>query len=377
MFIHLAPQCERIAAFALRGIALLDTVPARGVYWADNQPKGINKMMKRIFPVLCAAILLAGCGAQAAVESSAPEQTATAESTVESTATTEAAAEGTTLTFTDDLDREVTVPVQPQRVAVLLGSYTDVWCLAGGQDTLVAAADDAWTDFDLGLGDDVANLGSLMEPNMEELIVAQPDLVIASSNTTSNVELLPSLEELGVPVIYFGVNSFTDYLEMLDVCTQITGHTENYQTYGLDVQAQVDAAKAQNDGSAPTVLLLRSASTSCKVKNSKGTVLGEILADLGAVNIADSDESLLEDLSMERIIADDPDYIFVVFQGSDQEAAQKTLDAALTSNPAWDTLSAVQNGNFYIMEKELYHLKPNARWGEAYQKVADILYPAA
>lgn len=334
-------------------------------------------MMKRIFPVLCAAILLAGCGAQTAVESSAPEQTATAESTVASTATTEAAAEGTTLTFTDDLDREVTVPVQPQRVAVLLGSYTDVWCLAGGQDTLVAAADDAWTDFDLGLGDDVANLGSLMEPNMEELIAAQPDLVIASSNTTSNVELLPSLEELGVPVIYFGVNSFTDYLEMLDVCTQITGHTENYQTYGLDVQAQVDAAKAQNDGSAPTVLLLRSASTSCKVKNSKGTVLGEILADLGAVNIADSDESLLEDLSMERIIADDPDYIFVVFQGSDQEAARKTLDAALTSNPAWDTLSAVQNGNFYIMEKELYHLKPNARWGEAYQKVADILYPAA
>ena len=136
-------------------------------------------------------------------------------------------------------------------------------------------------------------------------------------------------------------------------------------------------AKEQNDGSAPTVLLLRSASTSCKVKNSKGTVLGEILADLGAVNIADSDTGLLEDLSMERIIADDPDYIFVVFQGSDQEAAQKTLDAALTSNPAWDTLSAVQNGNFYIMEKELYHLKPNARWGEAYQKVADILYPAA
>lgn len=333
-------------------------------------------MMKRIFPALCAALLLAGCGAQTAVESTSTAPAATAETSAESTATPEAT-DGTTLTFTDDLDREVTVPVQPQRVAVLLGSYADVWCLAGGQDTLVAAADDAWTDFDLNLGDEVANLGSLMEPNLEELIAAQPDLVIASSNTTSNVELLPSLEDLGVPVIYFGVNSFNDYLEMLDVCTQITGQTQNYQTYGLDVQAQVEKAKEQDDGSAPTVLLLRSASTSCKVKNSKGTVLGEILADLGAVNIADSDTSLLEDLSMERIIADDPDYIFVVFQGSDQDAAQKTLDAALTSNPAWDTLSAVQNGNFYLMEKELYHLKPNARWGEAYQKVADILYPAA
>ena len=333
-------------------------------------------MMKRIFPALCAALLLAGCGAQTAVESTSTAPAATAETSAESTATPEAT-DGTTLTFTDDLDREVTVPVQPQRVAVLLGSYADVWCLAGGQDTLVAAADDAWTDFDLNLGDEVANLGSLMEPNLEELIAAQPDLVIASSNTTSNVELLPSLEDLGVPVIYFGVNSFNDYLEMLDVCTQITGQTQNYQTDGLDVQAQVEKAKEQDDGSAPTVLLLRSASTSCKVKNSKGTVLGEILADLGAVNIADSDTSLLEDLSMERIIADDPDYIFVVFQGSDQDAAQKTLDAALTSNPAWDTLSAVQNGNFYLMEKELYHLKPNARWGEAYQKVADILYPAA
>lgn len=333
-------------------------------------------MMKRIFPALCAALLLAGCGAQTAVESTSTAPAATAETSAESTATPEAT-DGTTLTFTDDLDREVTVPVQPQRVAVLLGSYADVWCLAGGQDTLVAAADDAWTDFDLNLGDEVANLGSLMEPNLEELIAAQPDLVITSSNTTSNVELLPSLEDLGVPVIYFGVNSFNDYLEMLDVCTQITGQTQNYQTYGLDVQAQVEKAKEQDDGSAPTVLLLRSASTSCKVKNSKGTVLGEILADLGAVNIADSDTSLLEDLSMERIIADDPDYIFVVFQGSDQDAAQKTLDAALTSNPAWDTLSAVQNGNFYLMEKELYHLKPNARWGEAYQKVADILYPAA
>ena len=330
-------------------------------------------MMNRIFPVLCAALLLTGCGASTVAESSAPAPgSATAES---APASPETAA--TTLTFTDDLDREVTVPATPERVAVLLGSYADVWCLAGGQDSLVAAANDAWTDFDLPLGDGVANLGSLLEPNLEALIAAEPDLVIASSNTTSNVELLPALEELGVPTAYFSVNNFDDYLHMLYVCTELTGRPENYQTCGLDVQNQVDEARARSDGSAPTVLLLRSASTSCKVKNSQGTVLGEILADLGAVNIADQDESLLEDLSLERILADDPDYIFVVFQGSDEAAAQKTLEAALTSNPAWDTLTAVQEGRLYLMEKELFHLKPNARWGEAYEKVADILYPAA
>lgn len=324
--------------------------------------------MRRLFAALLTALLLAGCATVTTVERTTP-------GTAPQPVTAETAA--TPLTVTDALGRQVTLPLQPRRVAVLLGSYADVWCLAGGADSLVAAADDAWEDFDLPLGEAVANLGSLQEPNLEELIAAQPDLVIASSNTTSQVELRPSLEGLGLPTVYFGVNRFEDYLAMLEVCTRITGHPENYQTYGLDVQAQVEAAKARTDGSAPTVLLLRSASTSCKVKNSKGTVLGEILADLGAVNIADSDTGLLEDLSMERILADDPDYIFVVFQGSDQAAAQKTLEAALTANPAWETLTAVQNGRYYLMEKELYHLKPNARWGEAYRKVADILYPGA
>lgn len=58
---------------------------------------------------------------------------------------------GDTVTFTDDLGREVTSPAGPQRVAALIGSFADVWCLAGGRDTLVATADDAWTSFDLGL----------------------------------------------------------------------------------------------------------------------------------------------------------------------------------------------------------------------------------
>ena len=36
-----------------------------------------------------------------------------------------------------------------------------------------------------------------------------------------------------------------------------------------------------------------------------------------------------------------------------------------------------KNGRYFLLEKELYNLKPNARWGEAYQKLADILYGKA
>lgn len=319
--------------------------------------------MKRLFCLLAAALLLTSCASAASVSTSVPDSSVSAVSTTEVDA----------VTFTDDLDREVTVE-NPERVAILLGSYADVWSLAGGKDTIVAAADDTWKDFDLELNDSVANLGSLLEPSMETLISSEPDFIIASSNTKADLELQDTLEALDIPVAYFGVNTFDEYLHMLDICTQITGQRENYQTYGLDVQRQVEDAKAKADGSAPTVLFLRAGGNGVKVKNSEGTVLGAMLSDLGAVNIADSDSTLLEELSMEQIMADDPQFIFVVYQGSDQAAAQKVMEQTLTSNPAWNTLTAVQQGRYFVMDKALYHLKPNARWGEAYEQLADILY---
>ena len=282
---------------------------------------------------------------------------------------------GAQTSFTDDLGRDVTVSAPPQRVAALIGSFADVWCLAGGRDTLVAAADDAWTSFDLGLGEDVAGLGAIKSPSLETLLAAEPDLVLASVNTAADLELMDVLEGAGIPVAYFDVQGFDDYLNMLDICTALTGARENYQRYGLAVRSEIDAAVARADGSAPGVLVIRATGVSCKVKASEGNVLGEMLADLGCVNVADSDSSLLEDLSLEAIIAAEPDYIFAVLQGSDPADAMATLEQTLLSNPAWSSLRAVREGRFFTLEHELYNLKPNARWGEAYEKLADILYP--
>ena len=70
----------------------------------------------------------------------------------------------------------------------------------------------------------------------------------------------------------------------------------------------------------------------------------------------------------------EPDYIFCVLQGSDPGPAMDTLEQTLLKNPAWNSLEAVREGRFYTLEHELYNLKPNARWGEAYEKLAGILY---
>ena len=55
------------------------------------------------------------------------------------------------VTFSDDRGREITLG-NVEKAAALIGSFADVWCLAGGKDTIVAAADDTWTQFGGGGG---------------------------------------------------------------------------------------------------------------------------------------------------------------------------------------------------------------------------------
>ena len=316
-------------------------------------------------------LLLAGCGAA----SSGPASSAGGASA----AATVPADSGAACTFTDDLGREVTLEAAPRRVAALTGSYADIWCTAGGRDTLVASASDAWTDFDLGLGEEVANIGGAMGVSVEELLAAAPDLVLASTNIPSNQEMLPALEAAGVDVAFFSVDTFEDYLRMLEVCTGLTGSPEAYQTYGEAVAEEIEAARARaaaalEEQGPEKVLYIRAAASVVKPKGSSGTVLGEMLADLGCINIADQDQSLLEDLSMEAILAADPDKILIVLQGADPEPAKAQLEGEVLSNPAWQQLTAVREGRVYYMDKDLYHLKPNARWGEAYDHLVEILY---
>ena len=286
------------------------------------------------------------------------------------------AAEAKEITFIDDLGREVTVN-EPQRVAPLLGSYADIWDLAGGE--IVATADDAWDDFDLQLSEDTINLGMTKEISLEKLFEADPDFVIASTNTKGNLELMDTLEMAQIPVAYFDVSDFDDYLRVLEICTQITGREELYKQNGLDIQQRIENVKAEfqahvgKEGKVPTVLCLRASSTLIAAKNSKGNVLGAMLKGIGCENIADNEESLIETLSMEQIMIQDPDYIFIAQFGDDAEGVKANLDNFINENPAWSGLTAVKEGRVYLMEKALYTLKPNDRWAEAYEGLEEIL----
>lgn len=308
--------------------------------------------MKRVISLcLLLALLLCGCGAPAG----------------------DTQVEG--YTFTDDLGRAVTVE-STERVAALLGSYADIWMLAGG--TVCAAADDAWDDFKLPLSEDTVNLGGTKDLSLEALLASAPTFVLASTNTPQHLEWESALQGAGITVAYFDVSSFDDYLRMLKTCTELTGNTESYAQYGEEVAAVVEEVTSRSRKAmaedAATVLVLRASASSIRAKNSEGNVLGELLRDMGCRNIADSDSNLLENLSVESIYLQNPDHIFIVQVGDNAEGMKENLNRFFAENPLWLELDAVKNDKVHYMDKRLFNLKPNAYWGESYTQLEEILF---
>lgn len=329
-------------------------------------------MKRKILSILLAGCLfISGCGASADVVTEETTLETVTEDSVEETSETIS----TEITFTDDLGRNITVD-QPQRVAALLGSFAQIWMLSGGE--VVATADDAWDDLALDLSEDTVNLGNTKQLSLEQLLAADPDFILASTNTRQNVEWQETLDATGIPTAYFDISDFDDYLRLLSICTDITGRKDLYEENGTNVEKQIEDVIAQSEArlegkEAPTVLSMVASSSNIFAKNSEGNVLGEMLKSLGCVNIADSDNMILENLSIEHIIESDPDYIFFVQRGDNTEGMKEYVQRTLMEQPAWAELTAVKNGNVYFMEKNLYNLKPNHRWGEAYQGLEDIL----
>lgn len=286
----------------------------------------------------------------------------------------EAGSEAEPASFTDALGRTVTVIEKPNRVAALLGSFADLWTLAGGK--LCAVTDDAAEDFGLDT-EGMTLLGGAHSPSLEQLLAANPDFVLASASTPAHVNMCESLEKAKIPVAYFDVDCFEDYLEMLRICTDLTECKENYQTYGTEISKRIQEIKTdfQNlklKDEEKTVLVLRISSGLVKAKSSKGTILGEMLADLGCINLADSDKALTEQLNVEYILKQNPRHILVVTMGN-EEKAKANFKTMMEENPAWSSLEAVRENRMHILPKRLFNQKPNARWDTAYETLANLL----
>lgn len=330
--------------------------------------------MKRILPLFLAlALLLTGCAAVSTTESTSQtvSQVDSPSSAPES-ASSQLESVGE-VSITDSNGSQITLDTSAPRVVAAYGSFAEAWLLAGGE--LVGVTQDALEQRDLGLPEDIAVVGTVKEPNAEEIIALEPDLVLLASDITAQADIRDVLENAGLACAFFQVDTFADYAFMMEQLCAITGREDLYEENVTQVGQQIEEAQANAalSSTRPNVLLIRAFSTGIKAKTDD-ELAGAILKDLGAHNIADDHPSMLEDLSLEEVIAADPDYIFVTTMGDEQKALDY-LNGLIQQNPAWSELSAVKEDRYIVLPKDLFHYKPNNRWGESYQYLGEILYP--
>lgn len=262
----------------------------------------------------------------------------------------------------------------PQRVVALMGSIAEIWHLAGG--SLVGVTEDAKNERNLFLDENVKIIGTVKSPNIEEIVALKPDLVLTSSDLDAHKRASSQLESAGISCKSYHIETFDDYLSVLHEMCTLTGRNDLYEVNGSSILKQINHCKcAVPKGTPPTVLLIRAMGNRMKTLP-PDHMTSIMLSDLGADNIATRHPSLLDDLSMEEIIRADPDFILVVPMG-DVVAALATIQNGIANNPAWSSLTAVRNKHYSILPKDLFHYKPNARWGESYEYLFKILYPNA
>ena len=279
-----------------------------------------------------------------------------------------------TVTFIDGRGQEVTINKNPQRAVVLYNSFLEVWMDNGGS---VVGKLEPTVGQEIPGVEDAEIIGKLGAISVEKVISVEPDLIILNSTQKSQLELIPSFEGVNIPVIAIDYVGLDDYLTMTRLFTALNGREDLFKSNALDIVKEIDSVLSVIPEEEEHKILLIMASAKSVSARDSSSYVGMRLEDLNTINIADDSGGALstKNFSMEKILEEDPDFIFVQTTGSDLDATIDRLKEDTEANPAWASLSAVQNDRYIILPKDIYMLKANLRYAEAYENLATIIYP--
>ena len=262
-----------------------------------------------------------------------------------------------------------------KKVVALSKSVAEMWLLSGGE--ISATTDDG---LELEGAKNAVSVGGLTTVSLEAILSVNPELVLMTLDIPLHKKIHASLRDFGIKTYIADVKSFSDYEKVMADFTALTGRKDLYDKNVVQVKREIEKVlkktgtpKVSTTSADPTTpatyLLLRVSSAKNKVL--KDHFGNEIFQDFGLKSIV-SDDSPLDEIGVEAIVNADPDYIFVVAQG-DQKRADEAFYKAYKSNPAWAGLTAVKNDRVFMLPKELFNYKPNARWAEAYEVVGNLI----
>lgn len=279
----------------------------------------------------------------------------------------------TDVTFTDVRGQEITIEKNPERVVSVFNSFLDIWMASGGE---VIGTIEPSGDKPVPGTENAEIVGTLGAVSLEKVLSLEPDVVIVNGNSAHHMELVPSLEQNGIKVVALDFVYKADYFKLARVYTALTGREDLYEKTVVEVEQNINQIIADSPQDKNYKVLLIMASGKSITARGTDSYVGEMLKDLHTTNIADVSNNVLSEtsFSMEKIIEEDPDFIFVQTTGSDLDVVYDKLKQDVESNPAWASLQAVQNDRYIFLPKDIYMYKANARYAEAYEGLAQHLY---
>ena len=275
---------------------------------------------------------------------------------------------GVTYTYKD---QTITMKAPPKRIIELSAPLLNMAYAVGG----TSAARPETTSPIPEEAKSLPTLGHVQNINMETLVGMKPDLVLGEKNQNSKLESL--LKSNKIPYLLVQYDGITDNVPLLKFMGQLydqQAKADNViKTYEEGVKAVEDKAASKTPAK---VAVLRATGKDVTAETPK-SICASMVEMLKMDNVITNHKDIKLDsktvpYSLEQLSADDPDTIFIVTMGKQNEINKK-LDESMRSNPSWAHLKAVQNNRVYFLEPDLFLMNPGIRTPEAMESFTSWL----
>ena len=265
-----------------------------------------------------------------------------------------------------------TVPKDPQKIAVLSNSVLSMlYAVDGKAISRVSTTDSLPPEIEA-----LPVLGQTANINMEQLLGLNPDLVLGLENQHKKYE--SQLQSSKIPTVLINYDGIKDNVPLIKFLGALTNHEDKAttlaNTYESNVNKVKDAVKAQQ----PARIAVLRATGKGVTAETDAAITASMVKDLGMTNVVSAhlDKTTTDKTvpySLETLAADNPDIIFVVTMGKEEEIT-KAMKKAMTDNPAWANLKAVQNNRVVYLPSKLFLLNPALQTPEAMARLVQEAY---
>ncbi len=262
----------------------------------------------------------------------------------------------------DDLGRRVTVPARAERVLSLAPSTTEFVFALGAGDRLVGRSDAC--DFPPAAAA-VPSVGTLFPPSYERILATRPDLVLMIDG---NADVRRRLTAHGLPVVVVQPKTLDGILDATGRLGRLLGREAAAEALVRALTARRDALVARVPAGRPRVLYevwpdpLTSAGPA--------TFLGDLLRVAGGRNVVPAEAGDWPRLSMERVVAADPEVVLTA--RADSRAAILAGDRA-----GWAAVTAARTGRVVAVPDPDLLVRAGPRAFDGLAWLASVLHPAA